>query len=117
MNSIYKRFSKVELLGRLLTKKVKSKNIKTLSEEVNISIHNLSSAKKFFNYNLLLINKDKNKNSNWDNISFEIKESIELSLFSYNDAEYLQWNTEKNIYFLEILLDDYNNENQKKKFF
>jgi len=117
MNSIYKRFSKVELLGHLLTKKVKSKNIKTLSEEVNISIHNLSSAKKFFNYNLLLINKDKNKNSNWDNISFEIKESIELSLFSYNDAEYLQWNTEKNIYFLEILLDDHNNENQKKNFF
>ena len=68
-NLLLKRFSKVELLGRLLAKKEIHKKIITLSEEVSISIHNFS--KKYINYNLLLINKDKNNNSTWENLTFD----------------------------------------------
>ena len=107
-NLLLKRFSKVELLGRLLAKKEIHKKIITLSEEVSISIHNFS--KKYINYNLLLINKDKNNNSTWENLTFEIKESLYISIFSSKDKDYLQWNVDQNIYFLEIFLDEYNNE-------
>ena len=109
-NSLFKRFSKVDLIGCLLAKKEIHQKIITLSEEVSISIYNLSSSKKDINYNLLLINKDKYNNSTWENLTFEIKESLYISIFSYNEMDYLQWNADKNIYFLEIFFDEYNNE-------
>ena len=112
---MFKKFSNVELLGRFLTKEINNANIVTLSEEVLISIYNLTSSKKLFIYNLFLVNKNKNKNSTWENLSFKNKQSINISSFLYNSAEYLQWITENNVYFFEILLDK-DNENNKNNF-
>ena len=115
MNLMFKKFSNVELLGRFLTKEINNSNIINLSEEVSISIYNLTSSKKLFIYNLYLVNKNKNKNSTWENLSFEIKQSMNISLFLYDNTEYLQWITENNAYFFEILIDK-DNENNKNNF-
>ena len=117
MNSINKKFSSIELSGRLLTKKINSKEIITLSEEAIICLHNNFSSKNSLCYNIELINNDKNINSTWENLSFEIKKSMNLSIFTYDNIDYLQWTIlEKDIYFFQILIDEINNSN-KNNFF
>ena len=114
MNSLFNKFSEVKLLGRFLTKESKNKNIINLSEEVLASIYDLSSTKNSFQYELYLTNKDKNKNSIWENLSFKINPTIDFSFFFFNEVEYFQWRTQKNIYLFELLLDKLNEKNKNK---
>lgn len=116
MKSLSKQFSKIELSGCLRTKEIKGKYIVTLSEEVLINIHNLSSKKNTFYYRLIVINKDKNKKNSWEQMDFEINPSMQVSIFFYNDIDYLQWINGNNIYFFELFFDE-SNENNKNNFF
>ena len=112
MKSLSKQFSNIELSGCLRTKEIKGKYIVTLSEEVLISIHNLPSKKKRFYYSLIVINKDKNKKNSWEKMDFEINPSMQVSIFFYNDIDYLQWINKNNIYFFEIFFDESNEINK-----
>ena len=104
--------SRIEVIGRLLTKEINGKNVISLSEETAACALNLSSSKESFHYCLYITNKDKNENSNWEHLSFDIKQSMNLSHFNYNDVDCLQWFTKNNVYFLEILIDDFNERNK-----
>ena len=112
MKSGKDKLSRIEVLGRFLTKELNGQNLINLSEEVTVCILNLSSDETSFNYCLYLTNKDKNENSNWEHLSFEIKPTMELSYFTNNDVDCLQFFTKKNIYFLEILIDEFNERNK-----
>ena len=111
MKSSKDKLSRIEVLGRLLTKEINGQNVISLSEETLVCVLNLSS-ENTYNYCLYFTNKDKNENSNWEHLSFDIKPSIDLSYFIYNDVECLQWFTKSNVYFLELLLDDLNEKNK-----
>lgn len=102
--------SKIEVVGRLLTKELKGKGVTNLSEEVSACILNLTS--KGFHYSLLLTNNDVTKKSTWQQLSFEIKPSMQLSKFINQDVECYQWFTNKNVYFLELLIDEINSKNK-----
>ena len=113
MKSKKDNLSRVEVLGRLLTKEINGKNVVNLSEEVTACVLNLSnSSQTSFNYCLYFTNKDKNESSNWEHLSFDIKPSMQLSYFTNNEVDCLQWFTQKNVYFLEILIDDFNERNK-----
>ena len=112
MKSQKDNLSRIEVIGRLLTKEINAKNVVNLSEEVTACVLNLSSPEESFHYCLYFTNKDKNENSNWEHLSFDIKPSMELSYFTNKDVDCLQWFTKKNIYFLEILVDDFNVRNK-----
>ena len=106
------KLSRIEVLARFLTKEINSKDIVTLSEEVTACVLNLSSSNTSFHYCLYITNKDKNENSTWEHLSFDIKPSMQLSHFTNNEVDCFQWFTQKNVYFLEILLDDLNERNK-----
>ena len=106
------KLSRIEIIGRLLTKEINGKTLINLSEETTACVLNLSSSNTSFHYCLYFKNKDKNENSNWEHISFDIKQSMNLSYFNYNDVDCLQWFTKNNVYFLEILIDDSNERNK-----
>ena len=111
MKSEKDKLSRIEVIGRLLTKEVNNQNIVNLSEEVTACVLNLSSSNSY-NYCLYLKNQDKNENSNWEHLSFNINLSMKLSYFIYNEVDYLQWFTNKNVYFLQFLIDDFNERNK-----
>ena len=111
MKSGKDKLSRIEVIGRLLTKEIKGTNIVTLTEESKACVLNLSS-EKTYHYCLYFTNQDKNENSNWEHLSFDINPSMNLSFFNYEDVDCLQWFTKTNIYFLEILLDDFNEINK-----
>ena len=106
------KLSKIEMIGRFLTKEIDAKNVVILSEEASICVLNLSD-EKHLKYSFLLTNNDIKENSKWDKLSFEIKMSMNLSTFINQNVECFQWNTEKNIYFFEILCDELNDRNKK----
>ena len=113
MKTVKDNLSRIEVLGRLLTKEINGKNVVNLSEEVSACVLNLSSpSDSSYSYCLYFTNKDKNESSNWEHLSFDIKPSMQLSYFTNNEVDCLQWFTQKNIYFLEILLDDFNERNK-----
>ena len=103
--------SKIEITGRLLTKEIGGKNVVNLSEEVSACVLNLSE-QNAFHYCIYLTNNDKNENSNWEHLSFDIKPSMNLSNFIYKEVDCFQWFTKKNVYFLEVLLDELNERNK-----
>ena len=105
------KLSKIEISGRFLTKEINGKSVVTLSEEVSASVLNLSSSNSF-NYCIYLINNDRNENSNWEHLSFDIKPSMNLSNFIYKEVDCFQWFTQKNVYFLEVFLDESNERNK-----
>ena len=105
------KLSKIEISGRFLTKEIDGKSVVTLSEEVSASILNLSSQNSF-NYCIYLVNNDRNENSNWEHLSFDIKPSMNLSNFIYKEVDCFQWFTQKNVYFLEVFLDESNERNK-----
>ena len=111
MKSGKDKLSRIEVIGRLLTKEIKGTNMITLTEESKACVLNLSS-EKTYHYCLYFTNQDKNENSNWEHLSFDINPSMNLSFFNYEDVDCLQWFTKTNIYFLEILLDDFNEINK-----
>ena len=111
MKSQKDKLSKIEVIGRLLTKEINATNMVNLSEETTACVLNLSSD-KLYNYALYFTNQDKNENSNWEHLSFELKPSMNLSFFNYNEVDCLQWFTKNNVYFLEILIDDFNERNK-----
>ena len=104
------KISKIEVLARFLTQDITGKNLVVLSEECLASVMNLSDPEKStYNYALYISNKDgseKSKSSSWSHLSFDLKESMELSQFTNKDIDVFQWCTKTNIYFLEILMDD-----------
>ena len=113
MKSKKDNLSRVEVLGRLLTKEINGKNVVNLSEEVTACVLNLSdNSQTSFSYCLYFTNKDKNESSNWEHLSFDIKPSMQLSCFTNNQVDCFQWFTQKNVYFLEILIDDFNERNK-----
>ena len=109
------KISKIEVLARFLTQDITGKNLVVLSEECLASVMNLSDPEKStYNYALYISNKDgseKSKSSSWSHLSFDLKESMELSQFTNKDIDVFQWCTKTNIYFLEILMDDLNERN------
>lgn len=111
MNSKKDRLSRIEIIGRLLTKEINNQKMVVLSEEVKASVLNLSSS-NIISYGLYLRNQDKNENSNWEHLSFNIDPSMKLSYFMYKEVDCLQWFTKKNVYFLEFLIDDLNERNR-----
>lgn len=111
MKSDNDKLSKIEVLGRLLTKEINGNSVVNLSEEVKACVLNLSPSKTSFHYCLYLTNNDQNESSQWEHLSFDIKPSMKLSHFTNNEIECFQWFTKKNVYFLEILLDDLNERN------
>ena len=112
MKSGKDKLSRIEIIGRFLTKEINGQNLTNLSEEVTVSVLNLSSSNTAFNYCFYITNNDKNENSNWEHLSFDIKPSMELSYFVNNDVDCLQFFTQKNMYFIEILIDDFNERNK-----
>ncbi len=106
------KLSKIEISGRLLTKELNAEKMVVLSEEVTASILNLTSSANDIHYCLYLKNQDKNENSNWEHLSFDIKLSMKLSHFVNQDVDCFQWFTQKNIYFLEVLMDELNERNK-----
>ena len=112
MKSGKDKLSRIEIIGRFLTKEINGQNLANLSEEVTVSVLNLSSSNTAFNYCFYITNNDKNENSNWEHLSFDIKPSMELSYFVNNDVDCLQFFTQKNMYFIEILIDDFNERNK-----
>ncbi len=111
MNSKKDRLSRIEIIGRLLTKEINNQKMVVLSEEVKASVLNLSSS-NIISYGLYLRNQDKNENSDWEHLSFNIDPSMKLSYFMYKEVDCLQWFTKKNVYFLEFLIDDLNERNR-----
>ena len=111
MKSEKDKLSKIEVVGRLLTKEIDGQNMVNLSEEVAACVLNLSSNSTYV-YSLYLTNKDQNDNSNWEHLSFDLKPSMQLAYFSNNEVDCIQWFTKKNLYFLEILIDEYNERNK-----
>jgi len=112
MKSDNDKLAKIEVLGRLLTKEINGKSVVNLSEEVVACVLNLSPSKTQFHYSMYLTNNDRNESSQWEHLSFDIKPSMQLSHFTNNDVDCFQWFTQKNVYFLEILLDDLNERNK-----
>ena len=106
------KLSRIEILGRLLSKEIGAKNVTNLSEETTTCVLNLSPSKESFHYSLYIKNQDQNENSTWEHLSFDIKQSMNLSYFNYNDVDCLQWFTKTTVYFLEILIDDLNERNK-----
>ena len=106
------KLSKIEISGRLLTKELNAEKMVVLSEEVTASILNLTSSANDIHYCLYLKNQDKNENSNWEHLSFDIKLSMKLSHFVNQIVDCFQWFTQKNIYFLEVLMDELNERNK-----
>ena len=107
------KLCKVEVSGSLLTKEIKGENLIKLSKEVTACVLNLSSSSKnSFLYSLYLTNKDKNENIKWEHLSFDIKPTMQLSHFTIKDVDYFQWFTKENVYFLEIVVDDFNERNK-----
>ena len=106
------KVSRIEVIGRFLTQDFTGKKLVVLSEECTAYIMNLSDQSKHsYNYALNILNQDKNENSSWNILSFEIKPAMELSQFTNRDVDVFQWCTKTNIYFLEILVDDINERN------
>ena len=105
MQSEKDKISKIEVSGRLLSKEIKDKNLITLSEEVSACALNLTSSSTSFQYCLYLLNKDNNGNKKWEHLSFDIKQSMELSHFTCNNVDFFQWFTKDTIYILEIFED------------
>ena len=106
------KVSRIEVIGRFLTQDFTGKKLVVLSEECTAYIMNLSDQSKHsYNYALNILNQDKNENSSWNILSFEIKPAMELSQFTNKDVDVFQWCTKTNIYFLEILVDDINERN------
>ena len=106
------KLSRIEILGRLLSKEIGAKSVTNLSEETTTCVLNLSPSKESFHYSLYIKNQDQNENSTWEHLSFDIKQSMNLSYFNYNDVDCLQWFTKTTVYFLEILIDDLNERNK-----
>ena len=115
MQAKEQRVSKIEVLGRLLSQDITKQNLIILTEECLASIKDYSDDKVPFAYYLNLKNQDMNENSKWPNLSFEIRPELELSFFINKDVDVFQWVSKNNIYFLEILFDE-SNENNKKYF-
>ena len=113
MNKKGENLKKVELIGRLLTQDTKSQNLKVLSEECLVSILNLSQPETPFIYSIYISNQDQNDKSTWTHLSFEINSSLEFSCFMNHDVDTYQWITKTNIYFLELLIDDFNEKNKQ----
>ena len=94
------KVSRIEVIGRFLTQDFTSKKLVVLSEECTAYIMNLSDQSKHsYNYALNILNQDKNENSSWNILSFEIKPAMELSQFTNRDVDVFQWCTKTNIYF------------------
>ena len=115
MKSEKEKISKIEISGRLLSKEIKDQKLVTLSEEVSACILNVSPSKTSFQYCLYLTNKDKKENKKWEHLSFDIKQSMDLSHFTNNNVDFFQWFTQDSIYFLEIFEDEFG-ERHKKNF-
>ena len=105
------KFSKVEVLARLLTQDINGKNLVVLSEECKASVMDLSQPGESYIYSIYIKNEDQNENSKWSHLSFDLKPDIDLCHFTTKDVDVFQWITKTNIYFLEILVDDLNERN------
>ena len=109
------KISKIEVIGRLLTQKITEKNLLVLSEECLACVLNLSDPQNsLYSYTLYLTNQDineNNKNITWQNLSFEIQPTMELSKLTNKDIDIFQWCTKTNIYILELLVDEMNERN------
>ena len=106
------KIAKIEISGRLLTKEINAEKMVVLSEEVTVNVLNLSSSANDIHYCLYLKNQDKNENSNWEHLSFDIKLSMKLSHFVNQDIDCFQWSTQKNLYFFEVLMEELNERNK-----
>ena len=111
MKSRKDKLSKIEIIGRLLTKEINGQEVINLSEETSVIAMDLSKDNDY-HYCLYFTNQDKTQKSNWENLSFDINFSMNLSNFNYNDVDCLQWFTKSNVYFFEILLDEENERNK-----
>ena len=105
------KFSKVEVLARLLTQDINGKNLVVLSEECKASVMDLSQPGESYIYSIYIKNEDQNENSKWSHLSFDLKPDIDLCHFTTKDVDVFQWITKTNMYFLEILVDDLNERN------
>ena len=108
------KFSKIELLGRLLTQDITKQNLIVLTEECLATIEDYSDQAPFV-YQLILKNQDMNKNSNWPQLNFTIEPDLELSYFVQKDIDVFQWlsKSKNNIYFFEVLFDETNEINKQ----
>ena len=102
---------KIEIVGRLLSRKIDGKNIVPLSEEVAICVLDCTS-EQTYHYCLYLTNNDKNENSTWEHISFDLKPSMNLSHFTCKEIDCFQWFSQDSIYFFEVFIDEDNERNK-----
>ena len=112
------KYLQIEIVCRLLSQdmtKQPESSLIILSEEVLLTVKDFTEKNKY-HYCLYIVNNDKKLDSNWEQLTFDIKPSMNLCKFIDNESDYIQFNTQKSIYFLEILIDDSNNEN-KENFF
>jgi len=112
MKANQQNVSKIEIVGRLLTQDISKQNLVVLSEECSANILDLSQPGTPFNYTLYMNNQDQNEKSQWNHLTFEIKPSMELSIFTNMDIDVIQWFTKNSIYFFEILVDERNEKNK-----
>ena len=106
------KLSRIEVSGSFLTKEIKSRDLVYLSKDVTACVLNLSPSKTSFLYSLYLTNKEKKENIKWEHLSFDIKPTMQLSHFTIKEVDYFQWFTKENVYFLEIVVDDFNERNK-----
>ena len=112
------KYLQIEIVCRLLSQDITKQpesSLIILSEEVLLTVKDFTEKDKY-HYCLYIENNDKKLDSNWEHLTFDIKPSMNLCKFINNESDYIQFNTQKSIYFLEILIDDSNNEN-KENFF
>ena len=112
MQAKEQKVTRIEILGRLLTQDVNKENLIVQSEECLATLLDLSKPGIPFNYSLYITNQDKNENSRWDKLAFQIQPQMQMSVFANKDIDVLQWVTKTNIYFLEILYDESNEINK-----